>query len=130
MKKNIIKILLSIFLIAALSNIWAIKVEDIDYPGTIKNSNGDALVLNGAGLRTKLMFDVYTLGLYVPKKNLVATEVLQMKGPKLVEIHMLRDVKAKTFIEALKDGLEDNDRDGKIQKIIQPQVDKLVALMN
>jgi hypothetical protein len=124
--------LLSMFLIAAVSSIWAdgVKVEDIYYPGTIKNSKGNTLVLNGAGLRTKLMFDVYTLGLYVPKKSLIATEVLNMKGPKLVEIHMLRDVKAKTFISALKDGLEDNDRDGKILAQIKPQVDQLVAFMN
>ncbi|HLX53025.1 MAG TPA: chalcone isomerase family protein [Aquella sp.] len=132
MKKNFVKIFLSMFLIAAISSIWAdgVKVEDIYYPGTIKNSNGNTLVLNGAGLRTKLMFDVYTLGLYVPKKSPVAAEVLNMKGPKLVEIHMLRDVKAKTFIDALKEGLEDNDRDGKVLQKIQPQVDKLVALMS
>jgi hypothetical protein len=133
MKKNIVKILLSIFLITIISHIWAangdIKVENINYPGTIK-MNGKTLVLNGAGLRTKIIVDVYTLGLYVPQKSNSADEILKMQGPKLVEIHMLRDVEAKTFINALKEGLADNDRDGKVLAQIKPQVDQLVAFMN
>ncbi|MCC2624417.1 MAG: hypothetical protein K0R14_290 [Burkholderiales bacterium] len=133
MKKNIIKMLLGMFLIAIVSTIWAangdIMVENVNYPGTI-TVNGKTLVLNGAGLRTKIIVDVYTLGLYVPQKSNSADTLLKMQGPKLVEIHMLRDVEAKTFINALKEGLADNDRDSKVLAQIKPQVDQLVDLMN
>src|SRR3977135_1949126 len=63
------------------------------------------LVLNGAGLRKRVGFNVYVIGLYLPEKKTDAAAVLQVSGPKRVAIHMLRDVGAEQFTEALADGI-------------------------
>ena len=67
------------------------------------------LVLNGAGLRTRFrVVKVYVIGLYLPEKKTDAGAVLALAGPKRAEIHMLRDVGADTFTDALVEGLKAN----------------------
>ena len=67
------------------------------------------LVLNGAGLRTRFrIVKVYVIGLYLPEKRSDAAAVLSLGGPKRAEIHMLRDVGADTFVDALVEGLKAN----------------------
>lgn len=131
MRHNFMRLLISGLFIFCLSTIWAegnvVQIAGTTYGGTTKVAN-NALVLNGAGLRTKFFVKVYTLGLYVPKKNDSADSLIGMSGPKLVEIHMLRDVDAKTFTEALKEGLEDNNSKATLAAL-KPQVDQLEQLM-
>ncbi|MCE3268429.1 MAG: hypothetical protein K0R49_681 [Burkholderiales bacterium] len=131
MEKNIIKIWLSIFLILVTGSIWAIKVNSngvSNFPPTIQVA-GQSLILNGSGIRKKLFFKVYELGLYVPKKDNDPNRILKMSGPKLVEIHMLRTVDAKTFVDALHDGLNDNNSVSTL-KTLKVQMAKLESLMN
>ena len=131
MGKNIVKVLFGIFIFVSVSNVWAddssIKVEGIIFNSTVKVA-GKTLVLNGAGKRVKLFHDVYAMGLYVPKKSTSPDDLIQMDGPKLIEIHMLRNVDAKTFVEALKDGLEDNNADDTLSKL-KPQITQLESIM-
>ncbi|HET7297517.1 MAG TPA: chalcone isomerase family protein, partial [Burkholderiales bacterium] len=61
---------------------------------------GSEVLLNGAGLRTRLFFQVYAIGLYLPQKSSTPAAILAQPGPKRVAIHMLRDVGADTFTEA------------------------------
>ena len=66
---------------------------------------GKALQLNGAGIRTKVIFKVYAMGLYLSDKKATPAEVLALAGPKRVTIVMMREVAseelAKTFIAGL-----------------------------
>lgn len=89
---------------------------------------GKPLVLNGAGLRTKFLVKVYALGLYVPQKSSSVSQLITLNGPELVEIHMLRKVDAKTFVDALHEGLDANNSKDALAKI-QPQIDQLDSLM-
>ena len=65
---------------------------------------GQELVLNGAGIRTRAIFKVYVGSLYVPAKAATAAAVLA-KGPRRVQLNMLRDVGADQMTEALTDGI-------------------------
>jgi len=65
---------------------------------------GQELVLNGAGIRTRAIFKVYVGSLYVPAKAGNAAAVYA-KGPRRVQLNMLRDVGADQMIEALSDGV-------------------------
>lgn len=130
LKKNILKVWLSIFLVTLTGIIWADDVANsvnITYAPSVKVA-GQQLILNGNGIRKKLFFKVYTLGLYVSKKGNSTDELVQMAGPKLVEIRMLRNVDAKTFVEALHEGLEDNNSDD-VLKTLKPQINKLEWMM-
>ena len=87
------------------------------------------LVLNGAGLRKRFaVVKVYVLGLYLPEKKTDAAAVLALAGPKRAEIHMLRDVGADTFTEALVDGLKANHSEADF-KALEPRVKELADIM-
>ena len=69
---------------------------------------GEPLVLNGAGLRTRLMFKVYAMGLYLPTASSDSESVIDGRGAKQVRIVLLRDLETKQFADALGEGLEKN----------------------
>ena len=52
-----------------------LKIESITYEPQA-NVNGEQLLLNGAGLRTKIFFKVYTAGLYLKAPARRNTEVM------------------------------------------------------
>src|SRR5262245_6879986 len=84
------------------AEIAGIKIEDKE-----KIGNSD-LLLNGGGLRKRAFFNVYVIGLYLPEKKTAAADVIGAAGAKRVAIHMLRDVGADQFSDALMDGMKDN----------------------
>jgi Chalcone isomerase-like len=63
------------------------------------------LVLNGAGVRYKLVFKVYAVGLYVGGKVATVEEALAATGPRRVHVVVLRDVDSnemgKMFVRAI-----------------------------
>lgn len=105
MKRFLAAVLLSGM--ASFAYAQAVDVEGVKFEPTIQ-VGGQALQLNGAGVRTRLMFKVYAAGLYVPQKSKSAPELLAQKGPRRVAIGMLRDVGADTFAGSLNDGLKAN----------------------
>jgi Chalcone isomerase-like len=86
------------------------------------------LVLNGAGLRKRVFFQVYAIGLYLPQKSASPAAVLGQQGAKRVAIHMLRDVGADTFTEALVDGIRANHSEAEA-KALEPRVKELAAVI-
>ena len=85
----------------------AVEIEGVKLEPTVQ-VGGAALVLNGAGIRTRAIFKVYVAGLYVPQKANNAAALLAQKGPRRVAITMLRNVDADTFSGALSEGLQKN----------------------
>lgn len=47
------------------------------------------LVLNGAGIRSKFVFDIYIGALYLPGRSHDAASILKQQGPKRVLMHFL-----------------------------------------
>lgn len=69
---------------------------------------GNELVLNGAGLRTRFMLKVYTIGLYLPKRSESPVSAITGAGAKRIQITTLRDLSADDFANALIDGVRKN----------------------
>ena len=88
---------------------------------------GQNLVLNGAGFRKKLFFRVYTAGLYLPAKAQTAEAVLSQTGAVRVRLILMRNVSAKSFVDALKDGLKDNTPEKELATI-NAEVTRLIAV--
>jgi hypothetical protein len=76
-----------------------------------------ALALNGAGLRRAFFFDVYAMGLYLPRRTSDPAQALALPGRKRVAIQMLRDVDAETFADALEKGLRANHGEAEMQSL-------------
>ncbi|MDD3676392.1 MAG: chalcone isomerase family protein [Thauera propionica] len=103
----------------------AIEVAGIGFKSQEALENG-ALELNGAGLRTRLTFKVYAMGLYVRTPATDATALLQDTGEKRIRIVMIRDLEAKQFADALRAGLERN-HDAATLATLKPSTDALLA---
>lgn len=112
----------------ALSANAAVDIESIHYADTAV-VNTAVLQLNGAGLRKKVFFKVYAAGLYLPAKAQTTESVLNQSGAVRVRLGLLRDVSAKSFVEALEDGLKDNT-DEKTRNAISGELTNLIAAMN
>jgi hypothetical protein len=119
------KVLAALMLTVATALVQAVEVEGVKFDPTVQ-VGGQPLQLNGAGVRTRLMFKVYAAGLYVPQKSNSAATLLSQKGPRRVAIGMLRNVDADTFVGALNDGLKANLSADQLAAL-KPQVDALNA---
>ena len=88
---------------------------------------GQELVLNGAGVRTRAIFKVYVASLYVPAKATTPAAVLA-KGPRRIQMTLLRNLSADQLVDALVDGLKDNNTEAEIAAV-KAQQDQMVATM-
>ena len=105
---------------AHAADVAGVRIDD-------KTRVGNAeLTLNGAGLRKRAFFQVYAIGLYLPQKATSAAAVLEQAGPKRVAIHMLRNVGADAFTEALADGIRANLSEAEV-KTLEPRIKELSA---
>ena len=122
MKKSILTILSALLMATGLqaASLYGVDVMDT---ATV---DGQALVLNGVGIRKKGPFKVYLGGLYVPKKATTAAAIISDQGAKRVELHMLRNLSKKKMVGAIVDGFEANTEN---MASIQVRVDEFISYM-
>lgn len=97
-------------LIAALTApaSWAGSLADVTMADRV-SVGGKELVLNGMGLRTKLMFKIYVAGLYLEEKSSDAAQVVASPGVKRVVMHFLSGKATKSKMDAAwVEGFESN----------------------
>ena len=85
----------------------AASVAGVDLPATVRVDDA-TLALNGAGLRSKLMFKVYVGALYLAEKNADAARVLAADQARRMELRFLRDVTKTQLCDSWNEGLEAN----------------------
>ena len=90
---------------------------------------GPELVLNGAGIRTRVFFKVYVGGLYLTEKKGAAADVLALSGPKRISMTMLRDLTAQQLSEALAEGIRNNASAAE-QDALKAPINELLGIMN
>lgn len=84
-----------------------IELAGVKYDGTAEVA-GQKLQLNGAGIRYKAIFKVYTAGLYLNAKATTPEAVLANNGPKRIHIQMLRDIDGEELGKLFTKGMEQN----------------------
>jgi len=97
---------------AATVEVAGVKLEDR------VTVNGNPLQLNGAGVRHKAVFKVYTAGLYLSQKATTTEQVLAAPGPKRMTITMLRDIDSAELGKLFSRGMEDNMERAAFSKLI------------
>ncbi|MDE0854218.1 MAG: chalcone isomerase family protein [Nevskia sp.] len=71
--------------------------------------DGNTLMLNGAGLRTKyLLADVYLAALYLPQKSGDAGEIVEAREPRRISLMMKRDIDTAALVKAFHEGVSRN----------------------
>jgi hypothetical protein len=97
--------------VAAGSEIEGIRFDDAARVG------GKTLQLNGTGLRAVFIVKGYVAGLYLPEKARNAAVVLGDRGPKRLQIRVLREVEPDDIIKALGSGIRRNHTDAQLQSL-------------
>ncbi|HYE70054.1 MAG TPA: chalcone isomerase family protein [Aquabacterium sp.] len=85
----------------------ATEVGGVKYDNTARVA-GETLQLNGAGIRYKAVFKVYTAGLYLNQKAGTPEAVIANTGPKRIHVVMLRDIDANELGKLFTRGMQDN----------------------
>jgi Chalcone isomerase-like len=88
---------------------------------------GQALVLNGAGIRTMLFFKIYVGSLYLPQKAGDLAGVLA-RGPRRIQMNLLRDLTSDQLVGALVGGLAANNSPNELAAI-KTGTDQLVRIL-
>lgn len=84
-----------------------VTVSGVKYDDAM-DLKGSKLQLNGAGIRYKAVFKVYTAGLYLARKASTPEEVMSQPGPKRIAISMLREIDSSELGKLFSRGIEDN----------------------
>ena len=106
---------------ALAAEVGGVKLDDTAAVG------GQQLVLNGAGIRTRVVFKVYVASLYLPSKaNDVA--VVLAKVPRRIQMNLLRTLSPDQLVDALNDGLKENNSDAELAAV-KAQTDQLMGIM-
>ena len=122
MRKALFTLLaLSFCALALAAEVGGVKLDDKVSVG------GQELVLNGAGIRSKFVIKVYVASLYLPAKSTDLAAVLA-KGPRRIQMSLLRNVSADDLVGALVDGLNDNNSAAEMAAV-KAQTDQMVSIM-
>lgn len=101
-------------------SIQAQTVADIEIADTVSHSSQSTkLILNGAGIRTKFIFDIYIGALYLEKKQLSpnniykkyhdAKDVYKAPGEKRISMHFLYDeISKEKMVNGWNDSFKNN----------------------
>ena len=101
----------------ALSANAAVELSGVKLEDSVE-AHGTRLQLNGAGIRYKAFFKVYTAGLYLGKKASTLDEVIAAPGPKRMSITMLRDIESAELGKLFTRGVEDNMDRAEFSKLV------------
>jgi hypothetical protein len=119
------------FIVASLSLLlaWPALAAEV---GGVKlddkiSLGGKELVLNGAGIRTRLVFKVYVASLYLPAKAGDLSGVLA-GNPRRVQLNLLRDLSADDLASALADGIKDTSS-AEQAAAVKPQTEQMLSIM-
>jgi hypothetical protein len=107
--------------VALAAEVGGVKLDD-------KVSMGaQELVLNGAGIRTRVVFKVYVASLYLPQKSTELAAVLA-KSPRRIQLNLLRTLSADQLVEGLNEGLAENNTAAELAAV-KSQVESLATIM-
>lgn len=111
----------------AVPGLHAAEVAGVRIDDHIKVGSAD-LVLNGAGLRSKLFIKVYVGALYAPEKAAAPTAFIDSAAPRRMTLRLLRDIDGDTLYAALYDGIKGNHSESELAAL-KPQIDQFAEIM-
>lgn len=111
--------LLTLSLLVSVSHAKTVAKIDVDEQITLPGST-EQLVLNGAGVRSKLFFKIYVAALYMPKKTSDPEQVFASETPKRMSMHFLySEVSKKKMDAAWQDGFADNVKSEELGDLLE-----------
>ena len=113
--------------LAAAPGIHAAEVAGVNVEEKIRVGSSE-LVLNGAGLRSKLFIKLYLGALYTTQKSSTPAVLIDGTGPRRMNLRLLRDIGADTLHGALEEGLQNNNSPAELEAV-KAASEQFAALM-
>ncbi len=113
------KLLVVVLFFIVLSSItYGLKIGGKVLPDQIK-AGENTLILNGAGIRKKVIFKVYAGALYLLEKNNNALTIIEADEPMSVKMHFIfKSVSPEKLIEAWNSGFSKRDTSNLLEEIV------------
>ncbi|MGL4233804.1 MAG: chalcone isomerase family protein, partial [Casimicrobium sp.] len=107
--KVIVRAALAAFALSSVVAHAAIDVAGVKVEEKMRIGTTDT-VLNGSGIRYAAagLVRVYVASLYLPQKRATSAEIVALKGPRRVQLNMLRDITNDDFAKGLMTGVRNN----------------------
>ena len=88
---------------------------------------GRPLLLNGAGVRTKVLVQIYVVSLYLPERAKDVSAVFA-KAPRRIQLNMLQSASSEQIVTAILDTMADNNTPAEMAAV-KKESDQLVSLI-
>lgn len=111
----------------AVPGLHAAEVAGVKVDDKLRVGSSE-LVLNGAGLRSKLFIKVYVGALYVGQKATAPSAIYDSPGPRRMVLRLLRDLDADSLHTALDEGLKNNNTPAEMADM-KGQAEQLAGIM-
>ena len=126
MRKSLISLALVIFVSFSALALNAASLAGVTLPDS-QQVAGKSLVLNGLGLRTKMMVKVYVAGLYLEQKSSDPNAIMKSDAPWRIVMHFIYHPSKSQMADAFNDGFKDNAPDA--VKTMKADIDKLNGVL-
>lgn len=116
--------LLTLFMVVLFAcPAYALTISDVNVADEVVVDNGATLQLNGAGIRSKFIFDIYIAELYLEKPSKEAAQVIADPGHKRVVMHFLyKSVGQDKLVDGWNEGFSGN-LSSEVKAELQPRID-------
>lgn len=111
----------------AVPGLHAAEVAGVKVDDKLRVGSSE-LVLNGAGLRSKLFIKVYVGALYVGQKATTPPAIYDSPSPRRMVLRLLRDLDADSLHTALDEGLKNNNTPAEMADM-KGQAEQLAGIM-
>ncbi|MDP1634749.1 MAG: chalcone isomerase family protein [Gallionellaceae bacterium] len=101
------KILLLVCGLSLSWNVNALEVAGVKLDESAQVGNA-TLQLNGAGIRTRLFFNIYVGALYLPQKQASAEAIITDEHEHRVALHIMRELSSEKLFNAFYDAIKAN----------------------
>ncbi|NNM61606.1 MAG: chalcone isomerase family protein [Steroidobacteraceae bacterium] len=102
-------------------------VDGVSVADSVRVGN-TALILNGAGRRTRYFFSIYVAALYLRSHTADAAQVLADPGPMRLTMTLMRNLSASELAGALHEGIARNASPADLART-KSQIDQLIGIM-
>jgi len=126
MRKTALSLAVVGFVLVSMFQLHAASLAGITLPDTAQVGSSK-LVLNGLGLRTKVIVKVYVAGLYVEQKSSDPNAIIKSDTPKQIVMKFLHGASKNQMADAFNESFNDNTPDA--VKTMKPDIDRLIGAL-
>jgi chalcone isomerase-like protein len=123
MRKTAVSLAVIMFVLASMFDLSAATLAGVTLPDTAQ-VGGKTLVLNGLGIRTKMMVKVYVAGLYLEQKSSDPNAIIKADAPKQIVMKFVHGASKSQMSDAFDESFKNNTPEA--ERTMKADIDRLL----